>query len=202
MHNSSTTKIQLESKNDFYDALEDINEVSDQIIKHSFKKENTELEHLVRKRMNDFIKELAEISASNIQINNNESIDLKVFDLEPFDVLLDEQVDGVQEQVQSLLENIIYQRRSAIGQLEPLAKEVVSHQASVDQTFSDNNTNSLDNDENNQEEQESDNLEYLHTILKEYQEALELDVQLDKTLVETKLEVEQLIEVLKTGKSL
>ena len=53
MHNSSTTKIQLESKNDFYDALEDINEVSDQMIKHSFKKENTELEHLVRKRMND-----------------------------------------------------------------------------------------------------------------------------------------------------
>ena len=80
-------------------------------------------------------------------------ISTHIYIIEPFDVLLDEQVDGVQEQVQSLLENIIYQRRSAIGQLEPLAKEVVSHQASVDKTFFDNNTNNNDDNENNEEEQ-------------------------------------------------
>ncbi|KAI9263150.1 hypothetical protein BDA99DRAFT_537163 [Phascolomyces articulosus] len=200
MHNSGT-KVKIQSTDDFYNALGNIKEASDQLAKDSFKNENSDVEHLVRERMDSFIREIAVIASSHVHVPNGESIDLKEFDVEPFDTRLADEALELERQTRVALENVIEQRKGTLAQLEPLAKEIISNQASVGRTgYEDNNKDDTNN--NDDQQQKQDQPVDFTTMLKEYQDTMRIFPQLEKTLVEATMDVKQSNSICKNGKLL
>ncbi|KAI9488551.1 hypothetical protein BDB00DRAFT_942236 [Zychaea mexicana] len=195
------SKIKLKKQEDFYNALTGVKETSDQLVEDSCKYEDSEVGDLVREQMDNFFKELATIASGNVYLTDDEPIDLRPFETEPLDQRLEDEALEMEKQMRQALDNVVGQRRNILGQLQPLAKEVVSHKASIDRVVFASDQNEEEGSRTIQDNEEQ-TVADRDTMLKEYQDALKMLPYLEKALVETKMETEQLNDVLKAGKHL